>query len=267
VFDDELMNTLVAKSNGTVIQHMTRVFLSGISFLAYYNKLVSTSSIINKLRISFDQRYKEIYRALLPHLDTAQLTLERVFLGGMRAIPEEMFFKWATGFLLHDVGKAPSVEYHEGELAYNRSIVIEHVKVGYGQVMNKTNYPREAALITGYHHEYYGDADGYGYFRSYLEKYKKANPNARQNSCIAYDLAPMLDYQALAYFPAKVLEIIDVYDSLTDPSRRYKKSMTLEEALATMRAEFIEKRCKIDPILFDIFSNFVRARQKAAARA
>ena len=265
VFNDELMSTLVSKSNGTVIQHMTRVFLSGISFLSYYNELVSTSSIINKLRVSFDTRYKKIYHTLLPHVDLANFTIERVFLGGMRAIPEEMFYNWATGFLLHDVGKAAAVEYHEGEAAYNRNIVIEHVKVGYGQVMNKTNYPREAALITGYHHEYYGDADGYGYFRSYLEKYKKANPKARQHSCISYDIVPMLDYQALAYFPAKVLEIIDVFDSLTDPNRKYKKTMTSEEALAMMRAEFIEKRCKIDPILFDIFSGFIRTRQKAAA--
>jgi hypothetical protein len=267
IFNDELMHTLVSKSNGTVIQHMTRVFLSGVSFLSYYNELVSTSSIINKLRIAFDKRYKEIYHVLLPHIDSAQLTFGRVFLGGMRAIPEELFFNWATGFLLHDVGKASAVEYHESESAYNRNIIVEHVKIGYSQVMHKTNYPREAALITGYHHEYYGDADGYGYFRSYLEKYKKANPKARQNSCISYDLVPMLDYQALAYFPAKVLEIIDVYDSLTDPNRKYKKTMTPEEALAAMRAEFIEKRRKIDPILFDIFGGFIRVRQKSEARA
>ena len=265
IFNDELMNTLVSKSNGTVIQHMTRVFLSGISFLSYYNELLSTSSIINKLRVSFDKRYKEIYHTLLPHVDMARFTLERVFLGGMRTIPKDIFFNWATGFLLHDVGKAAAVEYHEGESAYNRNIIVEHVKVGYVQVINKTNYPPEAALITGYHHEYYGDADGYGYFRSYLAKYKKANPKARQHSCISYDIVPMLDYQALAYFPAKVLEIIDVFDSLTDPNRKYKKTMTSEEALAMMRAEFIEKRCKIDPILFDIFSGFIRTRQKAAA--
>jgi hypothetical protein len=83
--------------------------------------------------------------------------------------------------------------------------------------MTKTNYPMEASLITGYHHEYYGDPAGYGYFRAYLQQYKKSNPAAKLDYCITYELEPMLDYHALAYFPAKVLEIIDVYDSLTDP--------------------------------------------------
>jgi hypothetical protein len=262
IFNDELMHTLVEKSNGTVIQHMARVYLQGLSFLLYYNKLVSTSSIINRLRISFEPIYRQFYRSLLPHIHPDTLTLEKVFQGGMRAIPEKDFFNWATGFLIHDVGKAAAVEYHEGEAAYNRDIVVEHVKLGYTSVMNKTNYPKEAALITGYHHEYYGDPTGYGYFRAYLEQYKKANPGANPDCCISYELEPMLDYEALSFFPAKVLEIIDVYDSVTDPNRKYRKPMTPEEALAMMREEFIEKHRKIDLILFDIFAGFVREGQR-----
>jgi HD-GYP domain-containing protein (c-di-GMP phosphodiesterase class II) len=265
IFNDELMHTLVSKSNGTVIQHMTRVFLNGLAFLSYYNELVSTSSIINKLRISFDKEYRAFYQALLPHLNVEQLNLERVFQGGMRAIPENSFFTWATGFLIHDIGKAAAVEYHEGESAYDRDIVIEHVKLGYTQVMNKTNYPREAGLITGYHHEYYGDPGGYGYFRAYLEQYRKQKPGAQQSYCISYELEPMLDYQALAYFPAKALEIIDVYDSVTDPNRKYRKAMTPEEALAMMREEFTVKHHKIDLILFTLFTRFVRERLVPAA--
>jgi hypothetical protein len=250
----------VSKSNGTIIQHMTRVYLNGIAFLSYYNKLVSTSSVINKLRISFDKNYRNFYQTLMPHITP---TLEQVFLGGMRAIPETDFFNWAVGGLVHDSGKAAAVEYHEGEAAYNRDIVVEHVKIGYTSIMNKTNYPREAGLITGYHHEYYGDPGGYGYFRDYLEQYKKLRPNARQDFCIAFDLEPMLDYEALSYFPAKVLEIIDVYDSVTDPNRKYRKAMSPEEALSMMREEFIEKHHKIDAILFDIFAAFVREKIKA----
>ena len=263
IFNDDLMNTLVAKSNGTIIQHMNRVYLNGLAFLSYYNKIVSASSIINKLRVSFDKRYKLFYHSLLPHIHPDDITLEKVFLGGMRAISEEIFYNWAVGFLIHDIGKAAAVEYHEGEAAYNRDIVMEHVKIGYNSVMNKTNYPREAALITGYHHEYYGDPGGYGYFRSYLDQYKKANPFARQSCCMAYELEPMLDYKTLAYFPAKILEIIDVFDSVTDPNRKYRKAMTTEEALAMMEEEFITKHPKIDIILFDIFSRFVREKPSA----
>ena len=260
IFNDELMNTLVSKSNGTTIQHMTRVYLNGLAFLSYYNDQVSSSSIINKLRISIDKKHRSFYHSLLPHIHPEHITLEKIFLGGMRAITENDFYNWATGFLIHDIGKAAAVEYHEGESAYDRDIVVEHVKIGYTSVINKTNYPREAALITGYHHEYYGDPAGYGYFRSYLDDYKKANPLAKQNACITYDLEPMLDFEALSYFPAKVLEIIDVFDSVTDPNRKYHKAMNTEEAVTMMQEEFVRKHHKIDLILFEIFSKFIQEK-------
>jgi len=262
IFNNELMNTLVEKSNGTIVQHMTRVYLNGIAFLSYYNNLVSKSSSIQKLRISFASKYREFYHSLLPHLSVDDVILERVFYGGMRAIPPDLYFKWAVGFLIHDIGKASAVEYHEGESSYDRNIVIDHVKQGYKSIMTKTNYPMEASLITGYHHEYYGDSTGYGYFRAYLQQFKKENPNAKQDYCITYELQPILDYQVLAYFPAKVLEIIDVYDSVTDPHRVYRKAMTPEGALLMMREEFIERRHKIDLILFDIFDSFIHEKEK-----
>ena len=126
--------------------------------------------------------------------------------------------------------------------------------------MNKTNYPRQAGLIAGYHHEYYGDPSGYGYFREYLAQYRKANPKATQDYCMTYELEPILDYQALAYFPAKVLEIVDIYDSLTDPLRRYRKPLEPLEAVDFMRKEFVEEKLKIDPILFDLFVQFLERR-------
>lgn len=257
VFSDELVNELVEKSNGTIVQHMTRVFLNGIAFLSYYNKLVSSSSAINKIRISFAAKYREYYQSLLPHIPPGNFTLERVFYKGMAAIPPDLFHKWSVGFLIHDIGKATAVEYHEGESEYNRDVVIEHVKIGYKSVMNKTNYPVEASLITGFHHEYYGDVSGYGYFRAYLEQYKKEYPDVKQEYCITYELEPILGYRALAYFPAKVLEIVDVYDSITDPNRAYREPVNQTEALALMRSEFIEKRHKIDPVIFDIYEAFI----------
>jgi HD-GYP domain-containing protein (c-di-GMP phosphodiesterase class II) len=258
IFNDELMHTLVSKSDGTIIQHMTRVYLKGLAFLSYYNKLVSSSSVINKWRISFAEKYHDFYQTLLPHIHADDITLERVFLGGMRAIPEQIFYNWATGFLLHDIGKAAAVDYHEGEASYDPAIVKEHVNVGYTSIMNKTNYPKDAALITGYHHEYYGDPSGYGYFRTSLEQCKKLNPQLKQDFCISYDLEPMMEYEALGFFPAKLLEIIDVYDALTDPNRKYRKALSTDDAIKMMQEEFVEKHPKIDIILFDLFTKFVQ---------
>jgi len=261
VFNDELMKTIARKSKGIVLQHITRVYLNGVAFLAYFNNIISSSSTVMKIRTSFNLKYRKFYQALLPHIDGYDLTLDKVFMGGLREIPTDLFFKWSVGFFIHDLGKAADIEYHEGEAAYDRDKVVDHVKVGYSSIIEKTNYPREAGLIVGYHHEYYGDPDGYGPFREDLQEYKSQIADVKQDYCITYDLESILNFKALAYFPAKVLEIIDVCDSLTDPRRVYRKAMILEEALDMMYKEFIIKRRKIDPILFDIFAGFMRQKE------
>ena len=260
IFSDKVMNNLVEKSNGTIVQHMTRVYLNGIAFFAYYNNLVSGTSAIQKLRISFASKYRNYYKTLLPHINSDDIVLERVFYGGMRAIPPKLFTKWYVGFLIHDIGKVENIEYHESEAAYDRNVVVGHVTKGYNYIMKKTNYPEEAGLIAGYHHEYYGDPSGYGVFRAYFQQYKKQNPDAKQDYCIAYEKEPVFDFKAIAYFPVKVLEIIDVYDSVTDPNRVYRKALSPEQALVIMREEFIEQHYKIDVILFDIFASFIREK-------
>jgi hypothetical protein len=264
ILDNELMKTLAEKSNGTTIQHITRVFLNGLDFLSYFNRVITTTSIISKLRISYPSRYRNYYRSLMPNISSDALTLERVFRDGMRAIPPALLFKWAVGFLIHDIGKASNVEYHEGQSAYNRDIVIQHVLLGYDMIIHKTNYPREAGIITGHHHEYYGDRSGYGSLRNYLESYKKLFPFIRPDYCMTYDLGPVLEYKAYAYFPAKILEIVDIYDSIIDPKRIYHKALSPEEALIMMRQEFIEKHHMIDVVLFDIFCAFIKEKSQGA---
>jgi hypothetical protein len=260
IFDNVLMNRLVEKSNGTVVQHMTRVYLSGIAFLAYYNNFVSNRISIIEMRKSLNAKYRQYYQNLLPHISTDDIVLERVFQNGMLPIPPDLFVKWSVGFLIHDIGKAAAIEYHEGEESYDRYIVMEHVKLGYNSVMKKTNYPKEAALITGYHHEYYGNPEGYGYYRESLENYRRTNQHAKQDYCMTYDMETMMNYKALAYFPAKILELVDIYDSITDPNRGYRKALDSDKALTMMREEFITKKLKIDPILFELFSDFIHKK-------
>jgi len=261
IFDNVLMNRLFEKSNGTIIQHITRVYLRGIVFLSYYNNFASNRSAVLNMRKTLNAKYRQYYQNLLPHISTDDIVLERVFHKGMLPIPSDLFVKWAVGFLIHDIGKAAAVEYHEGEALYDRNIVMEHVKVGYNSIVNKTNYPKEASLITGYHHEYYGNPEGYGYFRDSLNNYKKINPQVKQDYCMTFELEPILSYKALAYFPAKILEIVDVFDSVTDTNRVYRKPLSLSEALVMMREEFITKHLKIDPILFELFSDFVKGNK------
>jgi HD-GYP domain-containing protein (c-di-GMP phosphodiesterase class II) len=50
---------------------------------------------------------------------------------------------------------------------------------------------------------------------------------------------------------------VDVFDSLTDPNRKYRKALTPEEALDLIEEEFINKGHKVDPILFDLFTRYI----------
>jgi HD-GYP domain-containing protein (c-di-GMP phosphodiesterase class II) len=59
----------------------------------------------------------------------------------------------------------------------------------------------------------------------------------------------------MAFLPAKMLEIHDVFDGLTNKSRPNPKS--IGEAINIMRQEMIEEATKLDPILFDIFVEFM----------
>jgi HD-GYP domain-containing protein (c-di-GMP phosphodiesterase class II) len=260
LYDEELINELVERSDGTVVQHMTRVFLNGFAFMLYYNREFLTSSLANRIRINFNKRYKRHYRKLLPHLHEDHLSLEHVFYGGIKALSEVEINRFATGFLVHDVGKAEDIEYHEGEAGFDRETVVRHVKLGYKAVMNKTTYPREAALITGYHHEYYGDPSGYGYFREFLQAYKNMKPEAKIDYLMSYEMEPLLDYQVLAYFPAKMLEVVDVFDSLTDPNRKYRKPLTPPEAMELLESQFVQEKLKVDPIILDLFRAFLTGR-------
>ncbi|MCL2721612.1 MAG: hypothetical protein FWD47_09785 [Treponema sp.] len=260
-FQNELINTLVQKRECPIVKHMIRVYLQGIAFLEFYNKLMSSSYAVSRLRIEFKEKYFPFYAALLPHLDPSQITLERVFYKGMRAIQPNMFYNWALGLLIHDIGKDASVEYNEGEANYIRSNAVDHVKLGISSITNKTNYCREAAIITGYHHDYYNKGGSYGVYYNYSLNFKKNNPGKSQDFCIGFDLENLLKCEVLGYFPAKVLEIIDIYDSLTDTNRIHSKVLNHNEAINKMWNEYIINQRMLDPILFNIFVTFKNIRK------
>ncbi|MFO7849088.1 MAG: metal-dependent phosphohydrolase [Spirochaetia bacterium] len=253
VLKDELFNSIMEKSNGTVVQHMTRTYLRSVSFLLFYNNKLLKTSFANKIRGQFPAKYRDYYWKLLPHFHKEDVVLERVFQSGLQAISTEQVHNFATGFLVHDVGKAKDIEYHEGNAAYDRKKVVDHIRQGYTAVMHKTDYPPQAGLITGYHHEYYGHPSGYGFHRALYLRHKQKNPKFLPGYCISYTLEGILAFQALAYFPAKILEIIDIFDALTDPNRAYRSPLSKDEALNLMQEQFIDENLKIDPILFHIF--------------
>ncbi|MCL2765390.1 MAG: hypothetical protein FWD40_08960 [Treponema sp.] len=261
VSQDELINSLAERSQNPIMKHMIRSYTQGIAFFEYFNRLMSSSYVIAKLRIEFKKKYLPLYTTLLPHFDHSQLTLERVFNGGLREIPPHLINNWSAGLLLHDVGKKTNIEYKEGENNYDHKAAIDHVRFGMSSIINKTNYCKEAAFITGYHHDYYGNNGSYGIYSSYLNNFRKKYPGKFQDFCIGFELENLVKCEVLAYFPAKVLEIIDTYDSLTDTSRVSSKILSHNEAIDTMWNLYIIRYRRLDPILFDIFVKFRNAKE------
>ena len=98
LFQNELINTLMEKRECPVVKHMIRVYLSGIAFFEFYNRLMSSSYAVARLRIEFKEKYFPFYATLLPHLDPSQITLERVFYKGMRGIQPNLFYNWALDY-------------------------------------------------------------------------------------------------------------------------------------------------------------------------
>jgi len=261
VYQDELINTLIEKGQNPIMKHMIRSYTQGIAFFQFFNRLMSSSYVIAKLRIEFKKKYLPLYTTLLPHFDPSQLSLERVFSGGLREIPPNLIYNWSAGLLLHDVGKKTNIEYKEGEAAYDHNTAVDHVRFGMASIVNKTNYSREVAFITGYHHDYYGNNGSYHIYSSYLNNFKKKFPGKTQDFCIGFELENLVRCEVLAYFPAKVLEIIDTYDSLTDTSRVSSKILSHDEAIDTMWNLYIVRHRRLDPILFDIFVKFRSAKE------
>lgn len=255
---DELRNY----SDGGVMSHSNRVFISYANFIVFYNNLINRRNLVHKIRASYKNKYKKFYEQVETvfnkenvhnRLDVVEDCIDK----GIRIIEEREMNLYSVGALLHDIGKVKDLDYFEGEGGRDYKRIKKHLFNSYTLVSQTSEYPLEVILTVALHHEYYGF--GYGpYDHLYKLKLEK-HPNFQIQRIMTYDAKAVDECDAFAYFPAKMLEIIDVYDALIDPARKYRggKTFTPEEALNIMREDFIEKHVKLDPILYDVFVEFL----------
>ncbi|MBN2618724.1 MAG: HDIG domain-containing protein [Spirochaetales bacterium] len=250
-----IFSDIVQKSNGSTINHMIRVFIMSLSFFQYYNKLIN-SGYAAKLRVQFESKYRDKYEKLLPKANFNIMKLERVFRGGMTSISDLETNAIGVGFLLHDIGKQVDLEYFEGAEGYVKDRIEAHVTNGFNELLKRTVYPPVVSAIAGFHHEYYGHDSGYGPLREFINR--KYPDGHTCEYCISYSLHEVYNGEALCFFPAKLLEIVDVYDALTDPGRKYRNPCTPKEAVEFIRDHFLSDEIKVDPILFDMFELYLK---------
>lgn len=227
------------------MDHMNKVFLRFVIFCLFYNDYIA-NGLIN--RGDFKQKYLRYYKKKFP--DEENLNVERVFKGGMRRIDLKTELKaYAIGALLYDIGKILEIKYHDSSDNYNESLIKKHVLYGFNMIIKAKGYPFVVAAMAAFHHEYYSSSGSYKFVNPIISKVttkKRSDDNALY--FMTYNENEFKEGIAIAFFPCKILEIIDVYDALTT-----KRKKSCIEALTIMKKEFIIKQLKIDPILYDIF--------------
>lgn len=252
---NNFINLLGAKSTGSTIDHMYSVFMIYIPFCNYYNSFCAKGKIA-KLRADFKTGYSSYYAKL--SLSHPCQNLEDVFKGSMREIPSDQILQLGIGALLHDIGKIDAIDYFENTEKYDRKVIIKHAPISYNMIVKTREFESDVSFVAALHHEYYNDAAGYGIskllFPEETRKYKVPQ------FCLSYDIADVKSGLSLAYVPAKMLEIVDIFDALIDKKRKYReREFTVDEALRIMKTDFVEKKLKIDPVLFSIFLEFINS--------
>jgi hypothetical protein len=232
------------------LDHLTRVLLQFINFCIFYNEYIDKGLITKAIRPDFSKKYKRYYEKLYP---ASNLSLEAIFKNGIRRLNLETEMPvYATGALLFDIGKITDIYYHDGEHDFDKNLVQKHVLYSYNMIVKAKVYPFAVALISAFHHEYYGGDKSYKFTNAILSRVlKKKVTDEKWHYFISFDENDFINRNALAFFPCKVLEIIDIYDALV-----YKKRKSVYDALTVMKKDFITRSLKIDPVLFRIFLEY-----------
>ncbi|MDC7221991.1 MAG: hypothetical protein PQJ59_18825 [Spirochaetales bacterium] len=244
------------KTAGATSRHMNRVFILSIRFLDELRHEFEYAGLYQRLQSRLSA-YLPFYEPLKERYNFKQFD-KSIIMKSPPSFKGKKMEEMMLGILLHDLGKRRNLLYFDGSGEYNRLIIENHAFDGYFMLMKKTSYRQSIAYVAGLHHEYYGHKGGYGVFRDNFTEYSEKVRNHRFDSIFTHNYEDISSFKSVAYFPAKILEIVDVYDALTDKDRLYKDPMSPGEALVFMRKTMIDEDLKLDPILFDLFVRFLK---------
>lgn len=248
-----LFEAFKSLSNGQTLNHIGRVFGTMASFMHYYNTL-HQKRIAQSIRLIFDDMYLDSYRVILPKLENHLFVSDNLV--PLPRIDPPSMKEYALGAFLHDMGKIANLDYFESNAEYNSKEIRQHVFLSSGLILMNYGVEHEKArLMAGDHHNALFHKDGYGVTR--LEREKGMRKLDEVQRCIGIDADDFMSGRSLGFLPTEMLAIADIYDAMTDSSRVYKKTMNPTEALVFMNEKPLAKGM-IDPILFDIFVDFIR---------
>lgn len=240
-----------------VIGHGNRVFITFIEFMLYYNDQIDNHLNLKTI-INFNKKFKNFYENVFEkyRIEKTNIKFNDIFKNGLKKISLENIASFAAGAFWHDVVKVKELDYlniNKSKEYARRST--SHAIKGYQFLKLFRNYNDNISLIVGMHHEYYGYGNG---VIEIVNKQFNENKNLNPSSLISDVPDDIQTLQSLAFFPDKVLEIIDLFDTTVMPQKSYsRKDMNTKDAIKLIYDNYIVKETQLDPILFELFVDFL----------
>ena len=253
VFRD-IFDKLDMLNDANILSHSNRVCILMIEFLYYYNN-VFNKVLSNMLRQDYKNIYLEQYRKILSHYNvvTTIEKLENVFKLGIRKFTSSEIVNYSIGAFYHDTTMLNMMDFvPTDEFIKDGDFKDFHTAKSYYFLKYVLNQKDEASLMAGLHHECYGY--GSSILKNFMNK-KINDPKYKLEFLMTFEPDDIINAEALAYFPAKMLEVADIYDSLTFMGG--SRNENPHEVIMFMKENFIEDKIKIDPIIFNLFIQFL----------
>ena len=250
----DIFDNLDMLNDSNILSHSNRVCILMIEFLYYYNNTFN-KGLSNKLRQDYKNIYLEQYRKILSNFNivTTIEKLENVFKLGIRKFTSSEIVSYAIGAFYHDVTLLNMMDFiPTDEFIKDGDFKDFHTSKAYYFLKYVLNQKDESSLIAGLHHECYGY--GSGIMKNFLDK-KAKDPKHKIEFLMSFEPEDIINAEVLAYFPAKMLEVVDIYDSLTFMGG--SRNENPQEVIMFMKEMFIDDKIKIDPIVFYLFKQFL----------
>lgn len=236
--------------NNDIISHTSRVFITAIRFMKYYNSSINNNIIVD-IRKKFNIKYAEYYRSVFDkfNINKKISKLEHVYKYGLRDILFNEIVNISIAAFWHDISNVFN--------SYNSDYSAEKC---HSYLKYFIRYNDDISLTVGLHNEYYGY--GSGVFLNCYNAYINSNNFYYPDYAVSFDYNDTLKLKSISYFPSKVLELINLFDGI---NYSYNNILNNNDALLLIKENYLDMKVKIDPIIFDIFSSFVYYNEKLIA--
>ncbi|MEI0606629.1 hypothetical protein R4K48_06655 [Brachyspira pulli] len=253
-FSADIFDGLDLLNDANILSHSNRVCILMIEFLYFYNNTFN-KGLSNKLRQDYKNKYLDYYKVLFNkyNITTGMEKLEKVYKLGIRKFTGSEITYYATGAFYHDVAMLNMIDFiPTDDFIKDGDFKDFHTPKAYYFLKYVLNQKDEVSLVSGLHHECYGY--GSGVLKNFLDK-KANDPKHKIDFIMTFEPEDILNAEAFAYFPAKMLEIVDIYDTLM--FMEGSRNTNIQDIVMYMKRAFIEDKIAIDPIAFDLFKQFL----------